>query len=364
MEAGLPILALPRYGRLGASSRLRLYDFDPYLRDAGLAPRYRPLLDDGYLRRFYGSGEKSASGLAGRYLQRVAALLRPGETRLFWIEKELLPFLPFIEEALLARSRRPVVLDLDDAWMLRYEEHPRAAVRRLLGHKFRALVRRADLIVAANRHLQDWAEGQGARATLLVPTVVDHQAYPPADHGTADGALRLAWIGSPTTSQYLGPVLPLLAQLAERRPLTLVLIGAGPVEQAGLAIERVAWSEAAEKSVLASCHLGIMPLSDGPWERGKSGFKLIQYMAAGLPVVASPVGANRDIVTPDTGFLAADGEAWRLALERLLPDPRLRATMGAAGRRRVESDYSLVAWGPRLASALRRLADEGRQRPS
>jgi glycosyltransferase involved in cell wall biosynthesis len=117
-------------------------------------------------------------------------------------------------------------------------------------------------------------------------------------------------------------------------------------------VESHPWSEDSEGPVLATIHIGIMPLPDEPWERGKCGYKLIQYMACGRPVVASPVGVNQDIVTADTGLLAADQGAWLAALRRLAADPALRQAMGAAGRRKVESDYSLQATAPRLVQLL------------
>ena len=111
-------------------------------------------------------------------------------------------------------------------------------------------------------------------------------------------------------------------------------------------------TEAAE---LARCDVGIMPLPDAPWERGKCGYKLIQYMASGLPVVASPIGANREIVIPgETGFLAAGSEEWAEGLSRLFDDPGLRARMGAAGRAGAERLYSVGATAPRLAQLLHR----------
>jgi hypothetical protein len=121
------------------------------------------------------------------------------------------------------------------------------------------------------------------------------------------------------------------------------------------------WSEDSEVAMIQSMDIGIMPLTDSPWARGKCGYKLIQYMACGLPVVASPVGVNADIVEHGVnGFLATTEDEWRQALTTLLRDPDLRRRMGAAGRRKVETDYSLQVWGPRVAAIFHEIAGGGR----
>ncbi len=169
--------------------------------------------------------------------------------------------------------------------------------------------------------------------------------------------MTIGWIGSPLTSSYLDLLRPALAALTARIPLRLLLIGAAPTALAGLPVERVAWSQDTEAAEIARCDVGVMPLPDLPWERGKCGYKLIQFMACALPVVASPVGANRDIIVPgETGFLAARGADWVSMLSRLHHDPQLRRRMGEAGRRRAEQLYSLQITAPRLVDLLRRLA--------
>ena len=127
-------------------------------------------------------------------------------------------------------------------------------------------------------------------------------------------------------------------------------------------LDLVKWTQEGEVPFLQTLDVGIMPLTDTPWARGKCGYKLIQYMACGLPVVASPVGVNRDIVEHGVnGFLAETDAEWRSAIETLLADGELRRRMGAAGRRKVEEHYSLQVWGPRVAQMLRSVADEGRR---
>jgi hypothetical protein len=182
-----------------------------------------------------------------------------------------------------------------------------------------------------------------------------------------EGPFTLGWIGSPLTSAYLEPLRPALVELAARQSFRIVLVGASPTALAGLPVERVAWSLETEAAQLARFDVGLMPLPDLPWERGKCGYKLIQYMASSLPVVASPVGANRDIVVPgETGFLAETWAEWGAALDRLAQDPALRQRMGAVGRRRVEQRYALQTRAPELIDLLYNVAapSSRQQRPA
>lgn len=140
-------------------------------------------------------------------------------------------------------------------------------------------------------------------------------------------------------------------------PARLRLIGAGKVELPGVPVEYCTWNEATEVALLRTLDVGIMPLVDSPWERGKCGLKLIQYMACGLPVVASPVGVNAQIVRHgENGFLASTPQEWEAALAHLLMCPSLRQRMGASGRALVENQYTVQVQAPRLAKLLRSLA--------
>jgi len=159
----------------------------------------------------------------------------------------------------------------------------------------------------------------------------------------------VGWIGSPSTAKYLQMLASSLETLSALFPLRLRAIGGGGVRLPGVEVENLPWSELEEVSMLQGCDIGVMPLADTPWERGKCGFKLIQYMACRKPVVASPVGVNREIVVDGVnGFLASSHDEWVRALERLKSDPELRKTMGANGRRMVEEKYCLQVTAPRL----------------
>ncbi len=357
------VLFLTRYDRRGASSRQRCLIYLEALRQAGIAADVRPFLSDSYIDALYRGLPVSLAEILRSYLARLRALALLSRYSLVWIEKEALPWMPAgIEIVLLKLAGVPVVVDYDDATFHAYDRHRNPLVRRILGAKIDRVMRTADLVIVGNAYLGAHAEAAGADMVSELPTVVDLRRYPLVSRwedrlGTDGEALTIGWIGSPLNSPYLDLLRPALAELSARIPLRLLLIGAAPTALCGVPVERLPWSADSEAADIARCDVGVMPLPDAPWERGKCGYKLIQFMAASLPVVASPVGVNRDIVVPgETGFLAANDADWVSALTRLHRDPKLRRRMGEAGRRRVEQLYSLHVTAPRFVGLLRQFA--------
>jgi glycosyltransferase involved in cell wall biosynthesis len=347
------LACLTRYGELGASSRVR---FGQYLQPLARAlPRLsverQALLDDTYLQRKYARRPVLAAALRG-YARRARSLLWRRPPDLWWVEKELWPYAPARLELALLR-RRPYVLDLDDAIFHNYDRHPLRAVRALYARKIDRLMRGAALVTAGNGYLAARARDAGAPWVEVLPTVVDLDRYPQCARGPASEVLTVGWIGSPATVHYLDALASPLRRLSGERRLRLCVVGGGEVRLTGVEVETVAWSPQSESRAIARFDIGVMPLADSPWERGKCGYKLIQYMACGVPVVASPVGVNASLVSEgENGYLAADDDAWYVALARLGSDPTLRAALGAAGRRRVEREYCVQVTAPRLARWL------------
>jgi glycosyltransferase involved in cell wall biosynthesis len=354
------LLMLPRYDAVGASSRLRMLQYVPALEARGIEVDVKPLLDGSYVPDLY-AGRVSVSKVARSYVRRAWQLLHAKRYDAIWLEKEAWPWLPAVfENAWLPRTTR-LVADYDDAVFHRYDQHPSALVQRVLGRKIDAVMRRADLVTAGNGYLAERANAAGARHVEWLPTVIDLNRYPPPREQTLPDSepITVGWIGSPATAGYLRLLAPALETLAARQRIRCVAIGARPDQLEGTLFQACEWNENSEVAQLGLFDIGVMPLPDEPWEQGKCGYKLIQYMACGLPVVASPVGVNRDIVVPgDNGYLATTTEEWIEALERLVNQPELRRTMGVAGRRKVEQTYCLQVQAPRLAGMLRQVVEE------
>ena len=264
------------------------------------------------------------------------------------------------ERGVVRRAARRIVYDFDDAIYYAKPDGPGEAPDRSPRRvrKFRATCAAADLVTAGNATLAAAAR-LAARRVEVVPTGIDLAPYPaPASRPPGQGG-RIAWIGLPGNLPYLDLVGEPLARLAARRPgVRLTVVSERPPERFPAPVEFVPWSAKTEAEALAACDVGIMPLEDDDWTRGKGGFKLLQYMAAGLPTVASPVGVNREITQEgETGFLAASPEDWERSLDRLLGDAELRRRMGLAGRRRVEERYAMPIVSERVVRLYRDLLD-------
>jgi glycosyltransferase involved in cell wall biosynthesis len=249
--------------------------------------------------------------------------------------------------------RRVDVYDLDDALFIGSS----AAVNRRFQwakqetRRCNEYLRRARLVIAGNTFLADYAR-QHARRVEVVPSCVDPARQDLHVHDERDVVI-VGWIGSRTTSVHLPMVLPAMERLNRGRlRAKLVLVGADPALEAPW-IEHQPWSLATENSDLASFDIGIMPLLDTEWARGKCGYKALQYFAAGVPAVASPIGVAPELIGQDRGMLAASSQDWYAALERLIADVEERRQRGAAARQFVERHYSYQRWAPEVASLLR-----------
>jgi len=226
----------------------------------------------------------------------------------------------------------------------------------VLGRKIDRVMAAATLVIAGNGYLAERARAAGAAAVEILPTVIDLERYP-VRRQRSPGPLIIGWIGSPSTQRYLHEISGPLATFCAESHARVVAIGPrADFSIPGVPLEVVPWSEGGEVRAIQQFDIGLMPLPDSPFERGKCGFKLIQYMGCGLPMIASPVGVNREIVEDGvTGALGLDQDQWLSALRTLGGSDQLRARMGDAGRARVEARYSLQVTAPRLIELLRRV---------
>lgn len=361
----MKVVALTRTSNVGPSTRYRIEQYRPALARDGIEIVTRPLFGTtwfallGLRPAILRVPAKALYSLA-RLLVRLAQLLRLPFDRpdLVLVEQQLFPYLPGWVEALLWPRGRPTVLEFDDAIFLTWGHA--AKLRRLCGL--------ADVVQVGNDFLADFARGT-ARQVRVVPTTVDLARYDRPRPARNDGTFRVAWIGLPYNLAYLDVLAaPLSALAAAGHRCELRVISAalpGDLSRfAGVDVVLRPWTAAGEVDELLACDVGVMPLPDSPWAKGKCGLKLLQCMAAGLAVVASPVGVNTDIVQDgENGLLAATPEQWQAALERLAADPGTARRLGEAGRRTVADAYSLER-GARLVAETYRLACVSRRPPA
>ena len=352
MEKTLHILMLSRYTRLGASSRLRFFQYLPFLEKMGFSFTIKPFFVDNYLADLY-TGKMPLFSILKGYMGRVVTMLGAQRFDGIWMEAELLRWLPAGVEEALFPAGVPLIVDYDDAIFHWYEAQRFPGVSRLLGQKINKIMTMVDLVVVGNDYLGSYAHSAGARRIEKVPTVVDIDRYF-VPVGDADRRLTIGWIGTPTTAKFLSGIAEVLKNIVNKYGARMVAVGSNPKQFRGLPVEVRPWQENTEVKEIQGFDIGVMPLPDDPYERGKCGYKLIQYMACGKPVVASPVGVNAEIVKDgENGFLATTTQEWIDALSRLIEDSELRFSMGKEGRSLVESDYSLQIQAPRLERMLR-----------
>ncbi len=316
-----------------------------------------------YRLRAFG-GELAAAGhtldlrpLGRGWWDRIRGLADVGRSDAVILQRKLLPAWQL---ALLRRQARRLVFDFDDAVFLRDSYAPKGPHCPRRRRRFAATVRADDAVVTGNRWLADRARAAGAAGLVhVIPSCVEPSAYPRAKHG-AD--VRLVWVGSSSTLRGLERVRDILDAIGAAVPsVRLKLVGDRFPAFGRLPVEPCPWSEATEAAAIAAAEIGISWVPDDDWSRGKCGVKVLQYMAAGLPVVANPVGVQAELVRHgETGLLATTPAEWADAVRRLAADPDLRRRMGALGRWRVEGEYSVAAGGRRWRQLLAALAD-GRQ---
>ena len=347
------VLALTRYDLMGASSRVRFALYKAALAEAGYQMDFSPFFDHVYLRSLYHNrGSDRLAGVVQAYFRRLAAIFKARRYDLLWIEKELLPFTPGVLERLIAIAGAPYIVDYDDAIFHNYDQHSNSLVRNMLGNRLDGLLARSSGVTAGNRYLGEYARMHGAKHVVDFPTVVDTATYRPLVGNGRARPLTLGWIGSPATRHLLVNAIPALNLAARRTPFCLQTIGIPALQETIFPTEALPWTEDSEVALLNQIDIGIMPLADTPFERGKCGYKLIQYMACAKPVIASPVGVNREIVSPDVGLLASDDSDWVKAVATLGGNPGLRHQMGKLGRQKVENFYSLASNIPKLTKLV------------
>lgn len=350
------VLLLSKYGRLGASSRLRSLQYLPFLEEQGITVVVAPLLNDAYVRGLYAQAVPRWRVIAG-YCKRLWSLFSSRSYDLLWVEKEALPWLPEFLELTLISSGTPMVVDYDDAVFHRYDIHRNPLVRIVLGQKIDRIMRSADVVIAGNQYLIDRAHRVGAKRIEKIPTVVDLNRYFIRANCQSSDAIFIGWIGTPVTASYLLPLIHVFKNLRENYGVRVLAIGADNRPEFEGVVEAVPWSERAEVALLSQIDIGVMPLPDAPFERGKCGYKLVQYMACGKPVVASPVGENTLIVRSGVnGFLPTNADEWRLHLADLCQSETLRKRLGLAGREIVEREYALGVTAPHLLQIFCELA--------
>lgn len=350
----MKILYLTKYTRMAGSSRMRSFQYFPFLEKSEIQPVSKPFFDDAYLRDLY-AGKKNIFSVLKSYIRRFFVLFTVFRYDIVVIEKEIFPYLPAFAERVLRLLGVKYIADYDDAIFHNYDQHPNPVIRRILGQKIDRVMRYADTVVAGNAYLAARAKKAGAKKIEVIPTVIDLLRYPKLPFAE-DQPVVLGWIGTKSTfEKHVVPVMSWLQKAVVENNIVFHLVGVKPGQDYGTQIKFFPWKEETEVAMIQSFSIGIMPLQDSLWEQGKCSYKLIQYMACSKPVIASPVGMNKEVVKEGINGYTATGESeWREAVKLLVSDAKKRAAFGNAGRKMVEEKYALQVTANKWIALLRK----------
>lgn len=347
------ISIFPRYNTLGASSRYRFYMYAERLVKAGYDVRISSFLDNDYLKQLYGNRRINPFMILRSYLRRLYKAVFSAKNIL--LEYELFPYLPFFISKIFLHGKK-YILNFDDNVWTKYSNKP------WLNGKYDRLISNAAGVIAANEYLYDKIKINN-RNVIKIPTVIDldayQQEYPKFERFT------IIWIGTPVTYKYVLQFAGVFRQMAKELDFELLILASTTLEQnriSGVNMRFADWHSEVEVEYLIRSHIGIMPLTDDDFSRGKSAFKIIQYLGAGLPVVASPVGENCNVVrNGENGFLADSAAEWIEAVKKLYFDQELYSRVVAAAKKS-STEYSIQKYFPIFLEFMQKSFGETNQR--
>lgn len=356
MRKPMEVLFVVPYPVEAPSTRYRVYQYLPYLAANGVQPTVSRFIESSdFFRLLYRPGHVAykAAYFAGQTLRRLLDITRARRFDAVFVQREALPIGPALFESAIARLKIPIIYDFDDAIYLSRSSKANRWVSWLKQpQKTASIVRQSSVVIVGNRVLHEYARQYNEHVTII-PSSIDATAYTlRAPQTQSDAPVTIGWVGSNTNLDYVAELAPVLRAVGERYPIEVQIVG-GDVALPGVNVRCRPWQLANEISDLHQFDIGIMPLPDDPWTRGKGGFKAIQYMGVGVPVVTSPVGINCEIITDgENGFLVSSDAEWQAALTRLVADAALRQRLGHAGRVTVEQHYSTQVNGPKLLATI------------
>ncbi|GAB3832165.1 glycosyltransferase family 4 protein [Hymenobacter jeollabukensis] len=331
------------------SQRFRFEQYLPLLAEHGHQYQLAPFLDDATWAILYkpGLAAKKALGILAGFLRRLLLVLTAvGKYDFVFIHREAAPIGPPVFEWMIAKLlRKPIIYDFDDAiWIPNTSEANKIVAGVKWHHKVDSICRWAYKVSCGNSYLRNYAAQFNPRAVVNPTTIDTEHLHNQVRDQAVPGPLVIGWTGTHSTLKYIEQVVPVLAELEQRYDFEFRVISNQPPELPLRSLRYQPWRKDTEIADLLQFHVGLMPLEDDPWAKGKCAFKALQYMALGEPALVSPVGMNTEVVEDGVnGYVCATPEEWRTALERLLQNPGLRQTLGKAARATVVDRYSVVS---------------------
>jgi len=346
------VLALmPALYDTSPGQRYRLEQWEPLLRERGVEVTFAAFEDEELHAFLYKRGlMRKKLQLVTRGLgRRLSLVRRVKDYDLVYILREAALLGPPVFERLIAQSGVPMVFDFDDAIFVSYRSPSNGYLSYLkFASKTKTICRIASHVMVGNPYLADYALQVNDHVTVI-PTTIDTEKYRVPERKGKTGPPVIGWTGSHSTVQHLDTMRGALKKLAEKESFVLRVIGTPTYECPPVNVEAMPWRADTELEDLSEIDIGMMPLPDDRWSKGKCGLKALQFMALGIPTICSPVGVNTDIIQDDqNGFIAGTEDEWVDRLSRLLRSAELRQRLGQAGRATVEEKYSAITQSPRV----------------
>ena len=329
---------------MAGSSRMRSFQYFPFLEEEDYEITVKPFFDEAYLKDFY-AGKKNIFAVLKSYIRRFFVLFSVFKYDKIVVEKEIFPFLPASAEMLLNVFDRKYIVDYDDAIFHNYDKNSKPIIRKFLGNKIAKVMKYSSMVVAGNTYIAEYAKKSGAKKIEIIPTVIDLERYSIKNH-TENKSFIIGWIGTKTTfEKHLLPCRNWIKSLQQNNPnIHFHIVGITDNMDLGENVKYIQWTEETEVSEIQKMNVGIMPLQDSDWEKGKCAYKLIQYAACGIPGIASDVGMNSEVcIENKTGFIANNEEEWQEKILFLKNNPIARNEMGKNARTLVEEKYCIQA---------------------
>ena len=336
--------------------RYRIEQWEPLLRKQGVEITYAPFESEelNYLLYKPGHIRQKLSLVAEAISRRYSTMKSVSDFDAVYVFREAALLGPAFFERWIHRSGVPMVFDFDDAVFVSYRSPTNGYLSYLkFASKTKSICRMSAHVMAGNPYLAEYARQVNPNVTI-VPTTIDTEKYTVIEKANESDVPTIGWTGSFSTVQHLDTLRSALQRLAKETKFRLRVIGTPTYKIDGIDVEAMSWVAATELKDLSDIDIGIMPLPDDSWSKGKCGLKALQFMALGIPTVCSPVGVNKDIIQDgENGFIAGSEDEWIEKLGRLLHSADLRRQLGHAGRRTVERQYSANVQAPRVFELLR-----------
>ncbi|MDO9464614.1 MAG: glycosyltransferase family 4 protein [bacterium] len=352
------VLFLTQTAELGAASRYLVYQYLRFLEQEGIECTVSPGIPSKHFSKAYFTESLLKKipyhGLV--FLKRLRELSSLNGYDIIFVQKCVLPQTFPVIETIISHLNKKLIFDIDESLFYLPPRRKRSTLYRLRYNAIPRILKMSRHVIAGNNYLRDYILNYNSNVSVI-PTVIDTDRYAVRDYKNDNNKnIVIGWMGNPTTSIYLDQLRTVFKVLSQRYNITIRIIGANGFKIDDVEVDSRDWNLHSEVKELQDFDIGIMPLTDDVWTRGKCGCKILQYMGVGVPAVASRIGENGKIIKDGiNGFLADSNDEWIEKLSLLIEDPTLRQKMGKEGRNTVENFYSLKVNTSKLKAVLEKV---------